>query len=309
MTDILIVMRVDRRGAHPHFCCSCRFCAIHFKYAHTHTHTHTRVDRYRNVDDIAADFSLESVTRAPAAVDMRKLKHLNKMHQAWLERDSPALHAVTDALYQRMLHRYGTRGGGTPGSPHDVSVDGGDDYDDRAGDGDSSSGSEGGDSSTEVGTSPDDSGKVRQTTAVAHADTLTREYLTRVLLASIGSFDMMGEALDCEYFWIEPDWSGPEAASAAKRLSAAGRFGVLPAIIEAFEKIPPGEETFTTSALREALDHAASVAGCKPPSLQPLLRYCVTGQRSGPPVLNVLEVIGKERGLARLRAAPTTPPG
>jgi glutamyl/glutaminyl-tRNA synthetase len=137
--------------------------------------------------------------------------------------------------------------------------------------------------------------------------TLTKDYLSRVLLASAGSFEMMSEVIDCDYFWVEPDWRGPDAANAAARLSASGRFELVGAVIDALESVPSGEQTFTAVALRDALDKAAVAAGCKPATFHPLLRYCVTGQRSGAPVLNIIEVVGKERALARLRAAPSAP--
>jgi glutamyl/glutaminyl-tRNA synthetase len=203
---------------------------------------------FTGVDDIAASFTLDAVTRGPAAVDLRKLWYLNKQHQTTLTPQSPSLATVTDQLLPQMELRYGSDG---------------------------------------------------------CTETLTRDYLSRVLLSGAGTYEKMAATLDCEYFWKEPTWSDPDAVSAAAKHAAAGRFAYIPALCRALEAVPTDD--FTSDRVKAALAVAATEAGCKPGALQPLLRYCLTGNNnSGPPMLKVMEVVGKRRSLARLRAAPTS---
>lgn len=133
-------------------------------------------------------------------------------------------------------------------------------------------------------------------------DTLTREYLRRVLLGSAGTFDMMAEVLDCSYFWRDPTWTSPESMAAGAKHAAAGKMDFIPALQRNIEAVAPTE--FYADALKAALKLAAADAGCKVGALQPLLRYCLTGSNNpGPPVLRVMELVGKERSLARLAGA------
>jgi glutamyl-tRNA synthetase len=93
-----------------------------------------------------------------------------------------------------------------------------------------------------------------------------------------------------------------EEAAAAKQLGEAGQ-AVLSAALAALEAIDP----WTTATLDAGLN-AALVEGLelKPGKAFAPLRVAVTGRTVSPPLFESMEILGREKSLARLRAAVTS---
>lgn len=75
--------------------------------------------------------------------------------------------------------------------------------------------------------------------------------------------------------------------------------GVLPAAIESFEALPGWD----AAALKEAVETVGTARGLKLGKAQAPVRVAVTGRTVGLPLFESLEVLGRDRSLARLRAA------
>jgi glutamyl-tRNA synthetase len=84
----------------------------------------------------------------------------------------------------------------------------------------------------------------------------------------------------------------------AKALTVANA-PVLDAIIAAYQSLP----TWQAADLQDAFRAVAEVVGLKPAKVDPPLRVAVTGRTIGPPLFEALELLGRERTLARLRSA------
>jgi glutamyl-tRNA synthetase len=91
----------------------------------------------------------------------------------------------------------------------------------------------------------------------------------------------------------------PEVDEAAWRKAMAEPAGaVLDAVVAAF-----GTVEWSAPALKEAVLAAGDAAGLKLSKAQAPVRTAITGRSVGPPLFESLEVLGRERALARLRAA------
>jgi glutamyl-tRNA synthetase len=110
----------------------------------------------------------------------------------------------------------------------------------------------------------------------------------------------LGEAVDLLRFLLidESEFAVDEAA-AAKQLDAAGQ-AVLAAAIPALD----GVAEWTTEALEQTLS-ATLVEGLelKPGKAYQPLRVAITGSTKSPPLFESMQLLGRDRTLARLRAA------
>ena len=88
----------------------------------------------------------------------------------------------------------------------------------------------------------------------------------------------------------------PEAVE--KHLGAAGLDKHLEALAAALTAIPQFDEASTEGALRGT----ATALGIKAGALIHATRVSVTGQGNSPGIFEVLELVGRERVIARLRA-------
>jgi glutamyl-tRNA synthetase len=88
----------------------------------------------------------------------------------------------------------------------------------------------------------------------------------------------------------------PDEASWAKASKDAA---VLPDVIAAFEALPVWE----AEALKDALLAVGEAHGLKLGRAQGPVRVAVTGRSVGLPLFESLEVLGRDRTLARLRSA------
>ena len=91
----------------------------------------------------------------------------------------------------------------------------------------------------------------------------------------------------------------PEVDEAAwAKAMKEGAADLLTAAIEAFERAP-----WDVESLRAALEAVGAERGLKLGKAQAPIRVAVTGRSVGLPIFESLEVLGRERALARLRDA------
>jgi glutamyl-tRNA synthetase len=110
----------------------------------------------------------------------------------------------------------------------------------------------------------------------------------------------LGEGVDMlRFLLVDDDAFSIDEAAAAKQLGDAGQ-AVLAAAIAALEPVTE----WTAPALEEALK-ATLVDGLqlKPRNAYGPVRVAVTGRTVSPPLFESMELLGRERSLARLRAA------
>jgi glutamyl-tRNA synthetase len=106
------------------------------------------------------------------------------------------------------------------------------------------------------------------------------------------------EGADMLRFLVDADIEMDEAA-VAKQLGDAGQ-QVLAAAIPALAALPSWDATSIEAALHAALVEGL---GLKPRNAYGPIRVAVTGRTVSPPLFESLELLGRERSLARLRAA------
>jgi glutamyl-tRNA synthetase len=85
----------------------------------------------------------------------------------------------------------------------------------------------------------------------------------------------------------------------AARAKAAKDAAILPAVIEAYENLPE----WTADALKDTLVAVGEQHHLKLGKAQAPVRVAITGRTVGLPLFESLEVLGREKSLARLRAA------
>ena len=90
-----------------------------------------------------------------------------------------------------------------------------------------------------------------------------------------------------------------DTRAVAKYLSGDGIRGHL----EAFERVLKSVEPFAASPLESGLRSLAAARGVKPATLIHATRVAVTGRAVSPGLFEVLELLGRERCLERLRQA------
>ncbi len=106
------------------------------------------------------------------------------------------------------------------------------------------------------------------------------------------------EGADMLRFLVEADIELDEAA-AAKQLGDAGQ-AVLAAAMPALDALPSWDAASIEAALHASL---VDGLGLKPRNAYGPIRVAVTGRAVSPPLFESLELLGRERSLARLRAA------
>jgi glutamyl-tRNA synthetase len=112
----------------------------------------------------------------------------------------------------------------------------------------------------------------------------------------------LGQGVDMLRFLLvaEPDFEVDESA-AAKQLGDSGQ-AVLQAAIPALEQLDEWSSTAIEGALRSTLVEGL---GLKPRNAYGPLRVAVTGRQVSPPLFESMEILGRERSLARLKKATT----
>ena len=105
------------------------------------------------------------------------------------------------------------------------------------------------------------------------------------------------------YLIEEP--AGYDEAFARKHFAAAAVPGALAALADAFGDLP----SFTPGPLEACVRGLAEARGMKPAALIHATRLAVTGRGASPGLFEVLELVGRERTIARLRRAATLTEG
>ena len=110
----------------------------------------------------------------------------------------------------------------------------------------------------------------------------------------------LGQGVDLLRFLLVPETEfSVDEAAAAKQLGAAGQ-AVLAAAVPALEAVADWTHDAIEAALSAAL---VDGLGLKPRNAYGPLRVAITGSTVSPPLFESMEILGRERSLARLAAA------
>ena len=132
---------------------------------------------------------------------------------------------------------------------------------------------------------------------VTDADAQLLEQAMPLVAERIGNLAEVPQMLG--FLFVADDDFALDEADAAKLLDGAGT-EVVRAARDAL--VPLG--TWSTATIQEALQHAlVEERGLKPRLAFGPVRVAVTGRRVSPPLFESLELLGRERSLARLQAA------
>lgn len=137
----------------------------------------------------------------------------------------------------------------------------------------------------------------------AGLDTSDDAHLDRVIPLLKERIKNWTEAADQARYFFTNDFPFDEKA-VRKRLLAEGALDRLEALRERFASLTE----FTAPALEEALRTLADETGAKPADYIHPVRVAVTGQAGGPGLFELLEVLGRDRVLARMAAARQNAP-
>jgi glutamyl-tRNA synthetase len=101
------------------------------------------------------------------------------------------------------------------------------------------------------------------------------------------------------FLLVDEDNFTVDEAAAAKQLGESGR-PVLDAALSALEPVDDWTAAGIEQALRSAL---VDGLGLKPRNAYGPVRVAITGRTVSPPLFESMEILGRERSVARLRAA------
>ena len=125
-----------------------------------------------------------------------------------------------------------------------------------------------------------------------------REWLLRVIDLLKPRARKLSQLVDDARPFVQEDVS-PEPDAAAKHLSDGALGGPFESLIDAFAKVQP----FAPPALEATLRSTAADAGIKAGVLIHATRVAATGRAVSPGLFEVLELLGRDRTLSRMRAA------
>ena len=104
------------------------------------------------------------------------------------------------------------------------------------------------------------------------------------------------------FLFVDDDAFEPDAEAAAKNLTAAA----APALVAAVVSLEP-LELWHADNIKDALEAALiGELGLKPRNAYAPLRVAITGRTVSPPLFESMELLGRERSMARLRRAATS---
>ncbi|KAJ6513395.1 hypothetical protein C8R45DRAFT_345733 [Mycena sanguinolenta] len=98
------------------------------------------------------------------------------------------------------------------------------------------------------------------------------------------------------YLFVEPDYTSDEALRMIRRSTPGERDKVLRRLFEALQGIDP--QSWNISKLHEVLTKEKN--RLQTPLFLPLVRYALTAMKDGPPIVDLLVVLGRQRTLDRL---------
>jgi glutamyl-tRNA synthetase len=124
---------------------------------------------------------------------------------------------------------------------------------------------------------------------------VSENYLA-VIAAVKDKVRLFGDVPAAVDFLLKEDFEYDEEAVAKVRGNAAAG-GLLSALATAFESVPE----WSADAAKAALNETATAAGTKPGQLMFPLRVALSGRAHGPDLGDVLNLLGKDRCVARVR--------
>ena len=124
---------------------------------------------------------------------------------------------------------------------------------------------------------------------------VSQNYLA-VIAAVKDKVRLFGDVPAAVDFLLKEDFKYDEEAVAKVRGNAAAG-GLLSALATAFESVPE----WSADAAKAALNETATAAGTKPGQLMFPLRVALSGRAHGPDLGDVLNLLGKDRCVARVR--------
>ena len=127
-----------------------------------------------------------------------------------------------------------------------------------------------------------------------------RQLLDQAMPLVAERINKLTEAVDMlAFLFVAEDAFTRDEADAAKLLDEAGR-----QVVQASYDALVGLESWSTAAIQEALQAAlVEGLGLKPRNAFGPVRVAVTGRRISPPLFESMELLGRERSLARLQSA------
>jgi glutamyl-tRNA synthetase len=128
-----------------------------------------------------------------------------------------------------------------------------------------------------------------------------QDYLNKVVDLMQERTTLFEELPELTAYFFKEDYPVDEKA-VKKRLQKDGMGQLLTSVADAFEKL----DTFAMTATEEAVQTLAENTGQSPGFYGPPIRLAVTGILRGPGLYELLEVLGQERVVTRLRHAAKT---
>ncbi|KAI8983303.1 glutamyl-tRNA synthetase [Trametes punicea] len=130
---------------------------------------------------------------------------------------------------------------------------------------------------------------------------LTLPYLEKVISALQGRTTKVSDipALG-PFFFVEPDYSSPEAQKMRQSLSDNNYAAVADSLASRLRSI---EVQWDVPSLSQVLHDENAKTSLKQKEYMTILRHALTGMKTGPSVADILHVLGPERSLMRLQVA------
>ncbi|XP_042889818.1 probable glutamate--tRNA ligase, mitochondrial [Penaeus japonicus] len=140
---------------------------------------------------------------------------------------------------------------------------------------------------------------ISQRCCAAQDNVLTTEYLTNVLLWGQKRITRLDDLVAPEftYIWVIPE----ELPLDQLPQMSCSHADVLQYLLETIVVMPP--EKFTKEQIPKYVKLVAKWFSLKTPVLMKLVRMAISGQKEGPPVGEMLSILGKETTIERLKHA------
>eukprot|EP00041_Stephanoeca_diplocostata_P016414 m.323524 g.323524 ORF g.323524 m.323524 type:complete len:514 (+) comp20359_c1_seq1:308-1849(+) len=132
-------------------------------------------------------------------------------------------------------------------------------------------------------------------------DRLSRAYLSKVVLVSKDSFDTVGGIVACDYFWKAPTYDADDRAKKLRqKLEKQDKLRLLPALHKCLSRLLPHQ--FNAETIKQHITDASDTIGIRSTKdVMLLLRFCITGTSSGPPIFDVMSTLGSATTLERIQ--------
>jgi len=137
--------------------------------------------------------------------------------------------------------------------------------------------------------------------AFPHSSYTSVEYITRVIGVLQGRITNLHDVPTlAPFFFVEPDYSLPEAQTMKRGLSADDYDHALRRVILQLES---SKSPSTQSDIGVLLHDACEKTGLKQKVFMTALRHALSGMKAGPSLPEIIDVLGFERTAERLKSA------